>query len=909
MGDFYELFYDDAIAASRALGLTLTERTPGVPMAGVPYHAVDTYLKRLIDQGFRVAVCEQMEDPKQAKGVVKRAVTRVVTPGALTDDALLESAAPAAVAAVALPGARKRKRTKASDAADLRLGVACIETSTGAFTVRVCRPDELPAIVTRIGAREIIYASAERAGRAAPIGPDGPRASAPDPAASIAKQAAKEASAITTQRPAWTFGAQAAEEALKEQFRVATLEGFDLGDDEVALVAAGAVVRYVRETQLAAEDSPAPFAGGAGTAPAALGHLSPPCLECASDHLQLDAAAIRALEIERPLRDPGARADSDGSLLGLFHGKEGCRTPMGRRLLRAWLLAPLASREPIEKRHRQVATLVGDSTLAAELDAILRDIQDVARITGRLGAGRATPRDLVALGASIAKLDELTAALEGAPAFTGPRDSLLMVRETLTPVAAEINASCVESPPAHLRDGGVIRDGVDADLDEARSLTRDASTWLAAHQRDLAKKYDLPNLKVGYNRVFGYYLELPKAQAQRAPDAFSRRQTLKNAERYTTPELKAFEEKVTTAKDRALAREQRLFTALCEAAAAQAQALAGFARAVAAIDVVACFARKASRRQWTKPDMVDGAVLDIREGRHPAVEELFESDFTPNDLTLGASDAPARLALITGPNMAGKSTFIRQTALIVVLAQAGSFAPVLSATIGVVDRVYTRVGADDALHRGKSTFMVEMTEVAAALNGVTKRSLVILDEVGRGTSTLDGLALAWAIAEALSQRSSPRTLFATHYHELTALADEAPGRVRNLHVSAREIGDEIVFLHRVVPGRSDRSYGVHVARLAGMPRRVVERAARLLEDLAVTHEGAAAVQRLRCESNVNAATGDAPPQLSLFAPEKALSQVDQAVLGALREAPIEFLTPLDAFDLLRALRSQLDDAD
>ncbi len=869
MGDFYELFDQDAVVAARALGLTLTERTPGVPMAGVPHHAVEGYLKKLLDQGFRVAVCDQIEDPKKAKGVVKRAVTRVVTPGSVTEEALLDESQPVGLCAVV-------------EAAKGRLALACVEPSTGAFTTVVVERDELGGALRRLGVREVVVEEAPLRRRH-----DQPTAAQGDQLRWV-ETCASRVGAVVTERPSWEFSQQAAEEALREQFRLQALDALDLADEPALLRAAGAVTRYVRQTQCASAEE-------GGAAPA---HLQRPSRQRSEALLHLDEAAVRALEIEAPLR-PGAMAAA-GSLLGIFSGKNRCRTPMGQRLLRQWLLAPLADREAILARQRQVAALVADRRHAEELEGLLGQVQDAARIAGRLGVDRATPRDLAALGRSLAQLAPLRESLAASPCFAAQARTLREIEPQLVELGETIQRMCVDRPPAHLREGGLIREGVDEQLDEARALSRDASSWLAEHQRQLIEQHDLPNLKVGYNRVFGYYIELPRAQAARAPASFVRRQTLKNAERFVTPELKDFEERALGARDRAIAREQALFEALCRRARAQTPALQRFADTVAALDVVACFARKAVERRWSAPQIVDEPTLVVRQGRHPVVEEQQEEAFTPNDLALGCADEPARLALITGPNMAGKSTFIRQAALLVVLAQAGSFVPAEEAVVGVVDRLYTRVGADDALHEGKSTFMVEMTEVARALAGATRRSLVVLDEVGRGTSTLDGLALAWAIAESLSGEEGPRTLFATHYHELTSLAREAPERVRNLRVVVREVGEEIVFLHSVEPGAADRSYGVHVARLAGLPEPVVARARQLLDALEATREGPHTLR-----SPLAASDAAQERQLSLFA--EALSPSRRRALELLEAAQLERLSPLEAFDLLRMIKTLLQE--
>ncbi len=900
MGDFYEMFDEDALTAHRALGITLTQRTPGVPMAGVPYHSAEGYLRRMLEQGYRVAVCEQIEDAEDAKGVVERAVTRVLTPGALVDEALLRDDRPNSVAAVVF--------LDAGDGPGGRVAAAAAELSTGAFAVFECEAGALSGELERRAVREVAFAEASDGRTPARVA-----------------RALEAARATGTGRPSWHFRREEALECLRAHFRVATLAGFGLSDDEPCVLAAGALLRYLRETQ----------APGAEAGAAALAHLSPPRREDPSAHLALDGVSLRALEVERTMRPGvgaasvgGARDEASGSLLGLFlSGPSACVTPMGKRLLREWLVRPLRSLEAIEARHACVATLCEAQRTRREVCEALGAVQDAARIAGRAALGRATPRDLAALGRSLSASGALIEALGNAPAFAGLRAELVETGASLGPLAADIAARCVDSPPPHLREGGLIRDGVDAALDEARLLQRDATGWLAAYQSRLAAEFDLPSLKVGFNRVFGYYIELPAAQARRAPEALRRTQTLKNAERYTTPELREFEHKVTTARERALAREEELFRALCAQAAAAARTILRYAAAVAEIDALRSFAEHAARNRWRRPAMTEGAALVIREGRHPVLEQTLGSDFVPNDVELGAEESggAARLALITGPNMAGKSTFIRQVALIALLAHAGSFVPAESATIGLVDRIFTRVGADDALHAGQSTFMVEMTETANILHHATPRSLVVLDEIGRGTSTLDGLALAWAIAERLAGGADggrgPRTLFATHYHELTQLEAMLPGRVSNLHVAVREwagaptgrpgeepgSAGEIVFLHRIVPGASDRSYGVHVARLAGLPAPVVARARDLLESLTVSHERADLAAALPPEGGERrrSRSGGAAdePQLRLFAPKAE----PHPVVEELRGLDLERMTPMQAFDALRKLAEQARD--
>ncbi len=875
MGDFYELFGPDAQTAHRVLGITLTERTKGMPMAGVPHHSAETYLRRLVDQGMRVAVCDQVQDPKDAKGVVDRAVTRVLTPGTLVDESLLEEGRENLVAAVA-------------PFADDRCAVAVAELSTGSFTVAECDRANVADVLARFGPSELLI---------------------PDPidldeSIALPDGLADSIGAAETRRAGWLFTSEEGDRTLREHFRVASLEAFGLSTDDPATAAAGALLRYLLETQAADRHT-----GDVRALP----HLRPPRRRDDDRRMQLDLATLSSLEIERTSR----RGEVEGSLLSVFPH---CRTAMGRRALRHRLCWPLVQVEEIESRLRAVGGLVEDRDAADAIRDALFGMNDVARIAGRVAVGRATPRDVVALGRSVAAAGPIVEILAQRPAFAAVHDRLESAAARLTPLADRIAATCVDDPPAHLRDGGLVRDGVDAELDEARSLERDATSWLAVYQAQIVEETGIGSLKVGYNKVFGYYIEVSKANDTKVPAGFVRKQTLKNAERYITDELKTFEDKVLTAGARGLEREKIVFASLCEAIAAELDAIAAFGEAIAEIDGTQCLAETAHRLGWVRPEIDGSTAIELVEARHPVLDASMRDRFVPNDTRLATSDQPASLALITGPNMAGKSTYIRQTALVVLLAQAGSFVPATSARIGVVDRILTRIGAADELHAGRSTFMVEMTETANILHHATDRSLVVLDEIGRGTSTLDGLSLAWAIAEALAARGS-RTLFATHYHELTTIADRMPA-VTNLHVTVREWQDRIVFLHRIAAGRTDRSYGIHVAELAGLAPDVVARAKELLASLAV-HEQTAA------DRAANAPSAPPPadePQLGLFgstteaqrtppqrtqreqetAPTRPAerSEAEDHLRSVLRGLELDRMTPLDAFDALRDLIKQ-----
>ncbi|UYV11634.1 MAG: DNA mismatch repair protein MutS [Phycisphaera sp.] len=857
MGDFYEMFYEDAVEVSKAIGLTLTERSPGQPMAGVPHHQLDNYLRKLIDKGFRVAIADQVQDPKEAKGVVERAVTRVLTPGTLVDDDLLESRpAGGTLAAAYLDG----------DGVSL----AALDVSTGAFTLDSAPLNDLLDGLSRLAIAELLLPDDCPAGLRS----------------RIEIEAGRSGCAIT-ERPAWHFRKSEAIEAVLKHFSVGSVEGFGLSDDDPALVAAGAVLRYAGETQTPAGT----LAKGALTP--SLSYIRPPKRAAPGDRLVLDATSLRALEIERTIR----RGGTDGSLAGEVLNGGQCMTALGRRQVATWLREPAAKLDEITARHAAVAALVEDSKQANELAKALEPIQDIARIAARLALGRAAPRDLVGLGQSLAAIPTVCAACENTPSLAVRAKELGQTLDALTPLATEITSACVDRPPARLADGGLIRDGVDAELDEVRGLQHDAGQWLADFQQRLAEELKIPAIRVGYNKVFGYYIELTATQAKEYGDTLisaglSRKQTLKNAERYVNDELRHFEHRVQTAEARALEREKAIFDQLCLKARDQLDAIAVAAEAIGALDALSCFAALARKRRWVRPEMVEEANLELDAARHPVLERTLADRLVPNDVALNEY---ARLAIITGPNMAGKSTYIRTAALLVVLAHAGSFVPAGSARIGLTDRVFTRVGADDALHDGQSTFMVEMAETAAILNNATDRSVVVLDEIGRGTSTLDGLSLARAIAERLAgdaKNPGPRTLFATHYHELTTLEEERAGQVRNLAVRVREVGDEVVFLHHVEPGRADRSYGVQVARLAGIPPEVVERAAQVLASLSVREDGAAPAPAKQAPE----------PQMPLFARAAPHPAVDR-----LTEVRIESLTPLDAFDLLRELRGLVEE--
>ncbi len=841
MGDFYELFHEDARTAARVLGLTLTARDKGenpIPMAGFPYHQLESYLGKLIGAGHRAAVCEQVEDPKQAKGLVKREITRVVTPGTLTDDSLLDPREHNFLCAVA------RTNAKDSAAAAERVGLAWAELSTGRFFAATIPTKQLEDQLARISPKECLLADADEQ---TPLhGRDG---------------------MLMTRRPAWAFGADAAQATLAKHFGTQTLEGFGFEDGDVhAVRAAGAILDYLSETQRASLD-----------------HIAQLVPYRAGDTLEIDEATRRSLELTRKIRD-GRR---DGSLLAAI---DRTVTPMGSRLLADWLANPLTNLAAINARLDAVAELASGESLRKEVREHLRSVYDIERLLARVTTGRASPRDLCFIGRTLANLPKLKAKL------TARQSALLTHLETeldLCPdIRAKLEAALVDDCPLVARDGGFIRPEFHKPLDELRDLAAGGKQWIARYQAEEIERTGIQNLKVGYNKVFGYYIELTNSQREKTPDNYIRKQTVKNAERYITPELKQYEEQVLSADEKAKGLEYELFLELRDAVHACSRRLQGTALALAQLDVLISLAELARERGYCRPQVVDAPVLSILEGRHPVLDIVEpQGTFVPNDTLCGGDEG--LIMLITGPNMAGKSTYIRQIALITLMAQMGSFVPAKAATVGIADRIFARVGASDELSRGQSTFMVEMTETARILNTATPRSLVILDEIGRGTSTYDGISLAWAIVEHLHDRVGCRTFFATHYHELTDLQSTLD-HVRNLNVAVREWEDQVVFLHKIIPGAADKSYGIHVARLAGVPKEVNERAKQVLAHLEQDHldqsgkPKAAAVSKKR--------GGDI--QLTLFAP------YEHPVVEKLREVDVNQLTPMAALQLLMELQSE-----
>jgi DNA mismatch repair protein MutS len=770
MGDFYELFEEDAEAATRVLGLTLTSRDKTIPMAGFPHHALDSHLRKLLQAGHRVAICDQVEDPALAKGLVRREVTRVVTPGTLTEDNLLDP--------------RQANHLLAIFPCGQVLGLAWVELSTGQFQAADYDWQPLADELGRLLPSECILA---------------------DDAPARLLDRLREAAPGTavTQRASWTFDPVTARAALLHQFGVTTLAGFGFDDTQPCVTAAGAIVLYLRETLKAS-----------------LAHLSRLRPYRRSNFLFLDEVTRRSLELTRTLRD-GARA---GSLLAVL---DQTVTTMGARLLQEWLVAPLASRQPIEARLDAVGELREAHQLRQELREVLHEASDLQRLTARVSTGRASPRDLAAVARTLRLLPRLKAKV------TARRATLLCELEARLELCSDVrealDAALVDEPPHNPREGGIIRRGYDATLDELHAIARGGKEWMARFQADEITRTGIPSLKVGYNQVFGYYIEVTHVHAGKIPADYQRKQTLKNAERYITPELKEYEEKVLTAEEKIHDREYELFTQLRDLVAAQTLRLLQTAEVLATLDVITALAELAARGNYCRPELSAEPVLDIVDGRHPVLDQtLPPGTFVPNDVHLGPEWG--MFLLITGPNMAGKSVYIRQVALLTLMAQMGSFLPARQARIGLADRIFTRVGASDELNRAQSTFMVEMIEAANILNNATSRSLVILDEIGRGTSTYDGVSLAWAITEYLHDQIGCRSLFATHYHELAQLADKLPA-LRNYNVLVQESEDEVTFLHKIASGSADKSYGIHVARLAGVPDDVLDRANEVLREL------------------------------------------------------------------------------
>jgi len=841
MGDFYETFYDDAVLCSKVLGIALTSRSKGenaIPLAGIPYHALDSYLGKLVAAGFKVAISEQLEDPKQAKGVVRRDVVRIVTAGTLTDETLLNDRDDNVLASICIRGSEA--------------GLAFVELAGGRFEVVDVSRDELLDQLVRMRPAEVLIDD-ERGGAAQ----------------SIAEQLRQLCGTATTRRALHEFSAFQAEKSLLEHFQVTTLAGFGFEGITASLCAAGVVLQYLRETQKTA-----------------LSHIASLRRRATTDHVQIDHNSWRSLEIERTLRG----ATHEGSLL---HAVDRTVHSIGGRKLRHWLRTPFTNPEEILCRQDAVAGFVADALARNRIRQRLKGMADIERIAARVALARASPRDLNSLGRTLSVLPSIVEA------FSDAGGLFLQTVSTdlsgLTELAELLRRAIRDDPATGLREGGFIAEGFDAELDRLRAIGADGQQWLADYQRRQIERTGIQSLRAGFNRVFGYYLEIPNSARGQAPPDYIRKQTVKNAERYITEELKNYETEVLTAQERANEQEYTLFERVRQQVGEWMQPLMRVADALGRLDCVAGLAELAVERRYVRPVIVEDGRLELHDARHPVLDQTLGDAFVPNDTLMIGPDA--RVFVITGPNMAGKSTYIRQVALLTLLAQVGSFVPAESMSFSLVDRIFARVGSSDEIMRGQSTFMVEMTEAANILHNATRASLIVLDELGRGTSTFDGLSLAWAITEHLANVVQCRTLVATHYHELTELA-ELLRNVRNYNVAVREYpateGREagIIFLHKIIEGGASQSYGIHVARLAGIPPAVIQRSREVLDELQrgfakESHSPQLARKKTRSDT-----------QLTLF------REPAEELLELLRSMDPDRLTPLEALQRLQEWKAR-----
>ncbi len=840
MGDFYEMFFDDAKLAAKVLGIALTSRNKGpgaIPMAGVPHHAVEGYLQKMIRAGYRVAICDQLEDSSQAGGIVERGVTRIVTPGTLTEDALLESKRPNYLAAVCADGRS--------------VGLAWVDVSTGRFLARDIDVEILADELNRFAPAECLL----------------PEGRTQDPEDRIAAIVGSVVPSVTPHR-GWVFDRDNALRILTDHFKTHSLDGFGCDSLGPALSSAGALIDYLRETQRTS-----------------LSHIFRIEPYVAEAYCGLDRTTRRCLELTETQRE-GRR---EGSLLWVLDRTE---TPMGGRLLHDWVTQPLRRIDEITARQDGVEAFVKDTRLRNGVRDILHEIGDMERLAARISSGRCNARDLLGLKNSLrqmAPLRETTGWCEQ-PLLASLREGLQAPGEVIDLIERAI----APDAPHTLRDGGIIREGHSAELDELRSIRREGKQWIARFQADETRRTGIPSLKVGFNQVFGYYIEVTRTHDEKVPPHYIRKQTLKNAERYITPELKEYESKVLNAEERGKTLEYELFVEVRDEVARHTHEVQRCAASVAVIDTLCSLAQAAVENNYVRPRVTDDPAIEIRDGRHPVLERtLIEEKFVPNDFAMDGREHV--VSIITGPNMAGKSTYIRQAALLVLMAQMGSFIPAGRAVIGAADRIFTRVGASDEIARGQSTFMVEMNETANILNNATPRSLIILDEVGRGTSTFDGVSIAWAVTEYIYNHLKARTLFATHYHELAELALMLPG-VRNFNVAVKEWKDEVIFLRKIIEGATDKSYGIYVARLAGLPGSVLERAKVILANLeAETLDADGRPKFAKVQK-----PGPGEMQLSLFA------QRPHPALDALKEMDPTQMTPLDALNKLNELKEMTE---
>jgi len=846
LGDFYEMFFDDALTASRILNITLTSRESGkgnkVPMCGVPYHAAQEYIAKLVRAGHRVAVCDQVEDPELAEGLLKREVTRIVTPGTVLEESLLREKSNNYLAAI--------------NRVNGLYGLCYLDLSTGEFVVtEIAREPDLFNEVGRVAPSEFLL----------------PQGLAED--REFMRRVKESSFAMVNPLGDWLFEYESSYGRLKEFFRTQSLDGFGCADLGPAIGAAGAVIHYLKET-----------------GHSSLAHVTKITRSITADQMILDIHTQRNLELVRNLRTGGC----ESTLISVL---DHTSTSMGARLLRQWLLQPLIGVEEIVRRQGGVQELFDAAAVSETLSKILRDFKDIERLIAKIDCGHANARDLLALKQSLDLLPSLKERV--APLTSEMVERLRGMLENMSDIAALLEKGIDPEAPLTVREGGIIRAGYDPELDEIRSIARSGKGWIAELQKREVERTGIKSLKVGYNRVFGYYIEVTKPNLGAVPADYIRKQTVVNGERFITLDLKEYESKVLGAEEKAAAMEYAIFQRIREKIVAGTERIQRAGRGVALLDVLNSLAASARRNNYVRPQVNDGDIIEIIDGRHPVLElTLVDERFVPNDTLLNTE--ADQLLIITGPNMAGKSTYIRQVALLVLMAQTGSFIPATRATIGIVDRIFTRVGASDELTRGQSTFMVEMNETADILNNATAKSLIVLDEIGRGTSTFDGISIAWAVAEYLhnSAERRARTLFATHYHELTELEMNLPG-VKNYNVAVREWNDEIVFLRKIVPGGTDKSYGIHVARLAGLPRKVIERAKDILNAL---EEGCIREERLPRPEGTPADQGGAQ-QLTLF------EMRPHPVIEELKNINTDKISPIEALYRLKILQEKCREPD
>lgn len=861
MGDFYELFNEDARVASRVLGITLTSRSRNenaVPMAGVPHHAADSYISRLIKEGFKVAICDQIQDPREAKGIVERDVTRIVTPGTLTEDSLLDDKSHNYLASILIK--------------DDMAGLSWVDLSTGKFDAEDISVKQLKDEIARI-----------------------------NPSECLLPENFKQNGALTddlfldnkglmiSARPYWEFACDTGYKTLTEHFGTFSLAGFDCGDLGLSIGSAGAIIFYLRETQKSS-----------------LNHIRKINKFSCKEYLVMDQSTQYSLELTETMRTK----DKTGSLLGVL---DQTQTPMGGRLLREWTTAPLKDVNAIKRRQQGIKELFEDIVLRMETRKILKNIYDLERISTKISCGRANPVDMVSLKQSLSLLPKLKDALsECKSEMIG---TLYRNIDIVEEARVLIGAAIVMDPPLNINEGGIIREGYSKDLDELRNVSKNGKGWIANFQSEEIKRTGVQSLKVGYNKVFGYYIEVTNVNKDKIPTGYIRKQTLKNAERYITSELKEYESKVLTADERSKEIELDIFQKLREEVARFTPRIQKSASVIAQLDAICSLSIVAAENGYIMPEVYDGLELTVKDGRHPVLDKkLAGEEFVPNDTKIDGQNE--FVMIITGPNMAGKSTYIRQTALLVILAQMGSFIPAREAKIGAVDRIFTRIGAADELAKGQSTFMVEMNEVASILNNASQKSLLILDEVGRGTSTYDGISIAWAVVEHIYEHIKARTLFATHYHELTKLSRLFPG-IKNYNIAVKESEEDIVFLRKIVEGGTDKSYGIHVARLAGIPEKVIKRSQAIHSTLEIESSEIASREIASPEIKAGIRGGDAAGSdngYNILKPSNKKGELrqlllfdtqTQKVIESIRNLDISNMRPIEALNKLNEIKDSL----